>query len=75
MSWYSKICWFSEKNADVRRTKGVCPFWPLSHPWDAPKNSILITVSRIRVENKPADRNSVHKEIIETTDFEIISKN
>ena len=24
ISWYSKICWFSVKNADVRRTQWVC---------------------------------------------------
>ena len=24
VSWYSKICWFPVKNADISRTQGVC---------------------------------------------------
>ena len=38
-------------------------------------HSIYSAINRIRVQNKRADRNSVHKEIIKTTDFEKISKN
>ena len=35
---------------------------------------IYSAINRIRGQNKRADRNSVHKEIIKTTDFEKISK-
>ena len=35
---------------------------------------IYSVIDRIRGQNKRADRNSVHKEIIKTTDFEKISK-
>ena len=36
---------------------------------------IYSAINRIRGQNKRADRNSVHKEIIKTIDFEKISKN
>ena len=35
---------------------------------------IYSVIDRIRSQNKRADRNSVHKEIIKTIDFEKISK-
>ena len=38
-------------------------------------HSIYQAMNRIRGQNKRADRNGVHKEIIKTTDFEKISKN
>ena len=38
-------------------------------------HSIYSAINIIRGQNKRADRNSVHKEIIKTTDFEKISKN
>ena len=37
-------------------------------------HSIYLAINRIRGQNKRADRNSVHKEIIKTIDFEKISK-
>ena len=38
-------------------------------------HSIYSAIKRIRGQNKPADLNSVHKEIIKTIDFEKIGKN
>ena len=38
-------------------------------------NCIYLAINRIRGQNKRTDRNSVHKEIINITDFEKVSKN
>ena len=37
-------------------------------------NRIYLAINRIRGQNKRTDRNSVHKEIINITDFEKVSK-